>query len=106
MTPLEQLAKELFVKFAKQESGIDARWDYLNNARKIAWMNDALLIATYILSELQKEVKPVTVPSKVETSYQMGYTRGQSIERTHFISILEARKHQLEEEYAKFVEKG
>ena len=104
MTPLEKLAEELFVRFAKQESNVEANWAYLNNVRKIAWMDDVLLIADHVLNDLQNTVKPLEPASKVATSYEMGYNQGRGLERTQFITVLEKYRADLNDDLDIFKE--
>ena len=104
MKPLEEIASSMFERFAVIETGQQADWNYLSHERKKAWISDVITIATYVLEELQGVVKPTDIPPKVATSYQMGYTHGQSVERTQFITVLQQCKEQLEAEFNEFSE--
>lgn len=104
MKSLEQLAKELFIRFSLQETGIEARWEYLNKNRKAVWMKDVILVADHVLLHLKDQVKPVIFNKNINTSFSMGYNAGLTEERVMFITLLDNYHNQLLAELKEFLE--
>lgn len=103
MKSLQDMAKELFIRFAKRECGVDAQWEYLNKTRQLAWMEDVTLIANTLLQYMQKEVKPIKF-APGPTTYTSAYNQGKMSERNQFLTYLEQYKKQLANELADFEE--
>lgn len=104
MINIEQLAEELFVRFAKDEMGIDADWQYLSVERQKAWIKDVVIIADHILKGLMENIRPTGMTKgQVQTSYGMGFTAGQNQEKTMLITLLAKCHTDMIHEYDNFL---
>ena len=86
---LEQLAKEMFERFALRETGRQASWHYLNRNRQIAWMLEVLEIADAVMLKIRDNIKPVPILSPINTTFSVGFNAGIKQERAVLIQQFE-----------------
>lgn len=101
MKNLETLAREVFDRFAKN-SGSKADWNYLSEERKLAWMQDVLLISEYFLNDVKSQLKPIPFNQKFSTVYETAYNEGLRSERVAFTTLVEDVHKKLLDEYEDF----
>jgi hypothetical protein len=97
MKKLEGLAREMFTKFSVLETGKQGNWDYLSNERKLAWMKDVGMIASYVLVEVKKEFRPLP-RGNANSVYESAYMEGVRSERTYNIDTINKVEQDLVEQ--------
>ena len=101
MKTLDGMARDLFNKFSIRETGKSGDWNYLGDTRKLAWMEEVLIMANYFLKELKNEIKPLS-NKQAYTSYESGYNDGIRSERTLFYSMVSEKFEKLVDEFEDF----
>jgi len=90
MKTLEELAKELFIRFGLRETGTEPNWDYLHQDRKLEWMKEVLEIADQVLLSLKEHQKiPAQHNTAFNTSWANGYAQGLKDERVNLITQID-----------------
>lgn len=97
MKTLETMAAEMFHNFAKQE-GISADWNYLSPNRRLAWMEDVMIVMNYFMDEIAKEIRPLKQPGQLSTVGERFFFAGQMEERKLFHQMTEDIHNQLKQQ--------
>lgn len=98
MKTIEQLAAEHFDRYSMKETGKRGSWNHLNSKRKAEWMKEVFETAYYVVSEIQKELKPLPSIQRHDTSYAKGVHEGVIAERHTFMQLLEDTLHNLKQQ--------
>jgi hypothetical protein len=102
MSDLYELAQDLFYEYSKKENKV-ANWQYLNDERKLAWMEEVVVIWDKLLVDLQSQIRPANT-SPQSTSYAMGYNEAVKAERRDFLDLLDRANNKLKEQLEQFIE--
>lgn len=98
MKDLEGIARDLFTKFHMKETGKVGNWDYLSDERKLAWMQDVMHIADFIIKEIKSEIRPLPISTSTGTAYESGFMAGLRSERIQNEKIINAIEEDLIEQ--------
>jgi len=102
MTQLEVLAKEMFVRYAERVAGHKASWDYLSKKRKLAWMEEVIIMSDYFVENFRNKIKGKPVPSRGQSGFENGMNSGIMQERLDILSFIEHLDEKLKSNLEEF----
>jgi hypothetical protein len=101
MNQLEVLARQMFERYATRVAGHRSSWDYLSKERKLAWMEEVLIMTDFFVENLQSKMNNNPLPNRGQSGYENGLAAGAAQERQmmkDFIHFLDSKfKKDLEE---------
>jgi len=80
MKSLEQIARQMFIKFSTNKLGVALDWRYLSKKRKLVWLQDVAYTFSMCLEDLDKELELLFTNTTGAASYEKGFISGQKFE--------------------------
>lgn len=93
MNQLEVLARQMFERYAERTVGHRSRWDYLSKERKLAWMQEVLVLTDFFIENLYSKINKLPTPSQGQSGFENGMASGILQERRemkNFIHFLDS----------------
>lgn len=102
MLKLENIAKQMFLDYARRKTGITPDWRYLNAERKLAWMREVGEIFNMCLDYVHIDVAQPPSRGIPSASYEKGFLAGEAFENKRLQARLDLLKQNLNQQIEDF----
>ena len=98
MTQLEVLAKEMFERYAVRVAGHKSNWDYISDERKLAWMEEVLVMSDYFIENFRANLNKKPTPIRGNSGFENGHAAGVIKERQETLNFIQHLDEQLKKD--------
>ncbi len=101
MTQLEVLAKEMFDRYAERVAGHRSSWDYLSKDRKIAWMQEVIIMLDHLNGNFRASINKKPQPTR-GSGFENGLCAGILQERQDMLNMIQRLEESLSKDLETF----